>query len=224
MDYLLRDSLHLGIQYGRYDIDRIVNTICAVHSDSEEAPARVGVAEGGCTRPRAWSLPATTCSRRFIFTAPGSPTIIISPGRLRRTCQLNSFQSLDEGVEDYLKWDDRRVLGKIAAGEAGEHGERLATRNHFRTVYMTPEVPGTGRPYKAQGYEEALGELLTLEGAATKSWYKVDKTDIPVQMEFDAPRTLSEVSSPIANMQPNSQTLLYTKPEDARRRKRESKS
>ena len=44
-------------------------------------------------------------------------------------------------LRDYLKWDDWRVLGQLADGKGGEHGERLASRNHYREVYHTPETP-----------------------------------------------------------------------------------
>lgn len=50
MDYLLRDSLHLGVRYGTFDLDRVINTVCAVPGtkDGEEDLApRIGVTEGG---------------------------------------------------------------------------------------------------------------------------------------------------------------------------------
>ena len=52
MDYLLRDSLHIGVDYGRYDWRRLLNTIQVVQmgprrgEDSPPGP-RIGVAEGG---------------------------------------------------------------------------------------------------------------------------------------------------------------------------------
>jgi HD superfamily phosphohydrolase len=39
MDYLLRDSTHLGVQYGRFDLDRIVSTIVAAEVSQPEDTA-----------------------------------------------------------------------------------------------------------------------------------------------------------------------------------------
>ncbi len=48
MDYLLRDSLHAGVPYGRFDLDRIVSTIAAVEVQEDGDKAyRFGVTEGG---------------------------------------------------------------------------------------------------------------------------------------------------------------------------------
>ena len=38
MDYLLRDSYHAGVQYGNFDLHRLINTIMA-HSFSGQGPA-----------------------------------------------------------------------------------------------------------------------------------------------------------------------------------------
>jgi len=41
--------------------------------------------------------------------------------------------SVDQ-LNEFLKWDDYRVMGHLVAGEGGEHGRRLMTRNHYRLV------------------------------------------------------------------------------------------
>src|SRR5439155_13424972 len=46
MDYLLRDSLHAGVQYGEFDLERLVHTVVAVRGNEGEGP-RLGVSEGG---------------------------------------------------------------------------------------------------------------------------------------------------------------------------------
>jgi hypothetical protein len=57
------------------------------------------------------------------------------------------FSRPDEaGLDDYLRWDDWRVLGELANGAGGEHGRRLAQRDHFRKVYHTPDSPSRDEP------------------------------------------------------------------------------
>lgn len=46
MDYLRRDSHHMGIQYGLFDVDRILSTLTFVEHP-EEGDVRLGVEEGG---------------------------------------------------------------------------------------------------------------------------------------------------------------------------------
>ena len=49
MDYLLRDSLHCGVDYGRYDLPRLVNTVQVISSKDHGGPRSV-LAREGCTR------------------------------------------------------------------------------------------------------------------------------------------------------------------------------
>src|SRR5262249_1123402 len=46
MDYLLRDSHHIGVAYGKFDLHRLVSSMQALPSRSGES-SRLGIAEGG---------------------------------------------------------------------------------------------------------------------------------------------------------------------------------
>lgn len=46
MDYLLRDAFHSGVQYGKYDLDRVVNTL-RLCPDPETEGHLIGVEEDG---------------------------------------------------------------------------------------------------------------------------------------------------------------------------------
>lgn len=121
-----------------------------------------------------------------------------------------------KNIEEYLKWDDWRVLGLLAQGKGGDHGKRLADRNHFRLIRETPETP-TGEDIKdLSRWREALGELLAAEKSADKSWYKVGKTDIPVVSEAKDQKVkpLSKYSSFVAKIEPIKQVRLYVRSKD----------
>jgi uncharacterized protein len=64
MDYLLRDSYHAGVAYGRFDHFRLIDTlrILPAGPDGVDKPA-LGIEEGGLQ-----SAEALLCIRRFIFT------------------------------------------------------------------------------------------------------------------------------------------------------------
>src|SRR5258708_2220425 len=85
-----------------------------------------------------------------------------------------------EELNRYLPWDDWRVLGYLAEGGGGEHGARLASRNHYRRVYATPEICSEDEIEKLNRVKDRLGSLLAAEEPAGKSWYKTGQTDIPV--------------------------------------------
>ena len=46
MDYLLRDSLYCGVQYGSYDLDRIIDTV-TLYDENEGGELSLGIEEGG---------------------------------------------------------------------------------------------------------------------------------------------------------------------------------
>jgi HD superfamily phosphohydrolase len=62
MDYLLRDSLHTGVDYGKFDWRRLVGSVLVVPAVGERSP-HVGVAEGGFHAAEALVL-----ARYFMFT------------------------------------------------------------------------------------------------------------------------------------------------------------
>ncbi len=120
-------------------------------------------------------------------------------------------------LKKYLRWDDWRVLGQLSDGKGGEHGERLARRNHYREVYHTPEVPKPRDLRELARVREKIGSLLAAEENAEKSWYKVGPEDIPV-IGQPAPRkvkALSKYSSFVASMEPIRKVMVYVRPEDA---------
>ena len=217
MDYLLRDSLHAGVQYGRYDLERLINTIVAIPMQNR-AP-RLGVSEGGGHAAESLIL-----ARYFMFTQ-------VYFHRTRIAYDHHIFKALQtmlpdgvfpvpkgEALKEYMKWDDWRVLGLLAEGKGGEDGERIAQRKHYREVYHTPEVATMTDLENLEKAKEALGELLAAEQFAGKSWYKTEKADnIPVQLEnaLHSIVPLSVYSSVVKRIETSSQTLLYVKPEHA---------
>ena len=122
----------------------------------------------------------------------------------------------DSELQEFLKWDDWRVLGFLANGQGGEHGRRLAGRDHYRKIYATNEVCTEDELVELGKVRSELGPMLASEESANKSWYKTGKTDIAVISDTRAKKVapLSEYSSVIANMKSNNQTLLYVKQED----------
>ena len=225
MDYLLRDSLHTGVDYGRYDWRRILNTVAAIWTlgDGSEPPVlRVGVTEGGIH-----AAEALVQARYYMFSQ-----VYFHKTRVAYNHHIRyALQALlpdgrfppptAEGIRAYLKWDDWRVLGMLADGGGGDHGERLATRNHYRQVFHTTEHPSPPEVALLSLVRERLGALLAAEELSQTSSYKLDRPDINVISDDDSRqvRTLSHYSSIVRELNRNSieVTRVYAKPEDAKR-------
>jgi HD superfamily phosphohydrolase len=223
MDYLLRDSLHSGVDYGRYDWRRLVQTIGATPETGGAGP-RIGVSEGGWHAAEGLIL-----ARYFMFTQVYfHKTRVIFDYHLQHALAEmlpggHFPKPTADELNDYLKWDDWRVLGLLADGAGGGHGRRLASRDHYRVIAETPEVPNGDDLERLAKWEQALDELPHVEIAAEKSWYRIGPSDIPVITE-EQPRKispLSQYSSVVRGIEAVDQRRLYVSEEnraDARRR------
>ena len=216
MDYLLRDSLHSGVAYGRYDWQRVVQTIVATRETDGAAP-RIGVTEGGWHAAEGLIL-----ARYFMFTQVYfHKTRVVFDYHLQRALADilpggHFPRPVGEELDCYLRWDDWRVLGQLADGGGGEHGRRLATRDHYREIRATPEVPTPDDLEKLSRWRQALGEILQAEVPADKSWYRIGPADIPVLSEDDrcSVSPLSQYSSVVVGIEAVHQTRLYVRDED----------
>jgi hypothetical protein len=122
----------------------------------------------------------------------------------------------DEKLDQYLRWDDWRVLGLLADGKGGEDGERLASRrHHYREIIHTPETPSADDLERLNKWRETLGALLVAEIPAEKSWYKTGPADVQVVTEGAMPevKPLSGYSSVVRSIQPVRAVRLYARPE-----------
>jgi len=217
MDYLLRDSYHAGVQYGRFDLQRVIHTMQAIPGRDGGAP-RLGIGEGGFHGAEALVL-----ARYFMFTQVYFHKTRVAcdvhlRGTLKELLPGGIFpKPSDADLDQYLTWDDWRVLGLLSDGKGGEHGQRLTSRDLFRRIYHTPEVSTLQDLDCLRKIRDELGDLVAAEEPASKSWYKTGTPDIPVVSERKEIAPLSKHSSVLANLKANNQVQVYAKPENAER-------
>jgi HD superfamily phosphohydrolase len=216
LDYLLRDSLHAGVGYGKFDWQRLVNSVEVVPGAGGRSP-RLGVSEGGFHAAEGLVL-----ARYFMFTQVYfHKTRVAYDHHLQRAVAeilpAGRFpRPVGEELSEFLKWDDWRVLGALANGGGGDHGRRLAERDHFREVYHTPETPTAADLETLERMRARLGALVQAEERAEKSWYKVGKPDIPVISDNPGRPVspLSHYSGVVAQLSPIGKVMLYSRKED----------
>lgn len=142
MDYLLRDSLHSGVAYGRFDHHRLIDTLRilpqALEESQEPSEPSLGVEAGGLH-----SAEALLLARYFIYTQ-----VYFHPVRRIYDIHLKEFlrEWLGEGglptdVDGHLRLTDHEVYAAMlrAGRDEAEPGHiparRIIERDHFREIY-----------------------------------------------------------------------------------------
>lgn len=200
MDYLIRDSHHCGVSYGRYDLDRVINTLCLCE-DLDFGGHFLGVEEDGIH-----SVEGLLVARYMMFTQVYfHKTRVIYDYHYEEALRSILKESGSvfppptvDGIREYFDWDDWRVLAELKAGGGGEHGRRLWQRDHFRLVYSTPEVPNSDDLAKFDQVVEKLHGLDVVLKDAQKSWYKFRREEIRVKTQNRGKKS----SVPLATMSP----------------------
>jgi len=200
MDYLLRDSYHCGVSYGRYDLNRVINTIC-LNEDSEIGGHVVGVDEAGTH-----AVEGLLIARYMMFTQVYfHKTRVIFDYHLEEALKAILQEQggvfpkpTPDEIEAYFDWDDWSVLAKLKDGTGGDHGRRLIERDHYRLLHDTPEVPSADDLFKYDEIVEKLDPNRIVKRDAKKSWYKFSKEEIRVRRKSAGERT----SLPLATLSP----------------------
>jgi len=166
MDYLLRDSLHAGVGYGRFDHYRLVDTLRILCPPESDEP-QLGIQEGGLHSAEAMLL-----ARYFMFIQ-----VYYHPVRRAYDMHLKDFlrQWLPDGIfkttlDEHLRLTDNEVLQAItdAAGQPGSKGNDPARcilrRQHYRVLWKNNPAdldinPGAGLAIYNAAREE-FGEDL----------------------------------------------------------------
>jgi uncharacterized protein len=216
MDYLLRDSYHAGMEYGRYDWRRIVGNVALVR-DPESGSPRVGISDAGRHAAEGMIIARYMMFNQVYY----HHTRVILDRHLQRALGAmlpgGKFPPPTPGqLDNYLAWDDWKVLGALAAGGGGDHGRRLRERDFFRWVWETPEIRTEEDDQLLQTIISRLKmhNLLAEKIDAAKSWYKVGPSELPVLMKDCKVRPLSLCSTIVGHMKPSAVTRLYVRIED----------
>lgn len=196
MDYLLRDSYHAGVNYGKYDLNRIVGTIRLLERPDSEGYT-MGIDEDGIHAAEGLILARYMMFTQLYF----HKTRVIYDYHLVEC--LKDILAEHGGyfpspktagdVKEYLKWDDWRVSGSIAEGKGGSHGQILKNRQHYRLLHQTSEVPSIKELEYMDALEAALAPLGAVRKNAEKSWYKFKQLNDEILLLSNSGSALSSV-------------------------------
>ena len=203
-DYLLRDSLHSGVNYGIYDRNRLIH--CMVLGRTETDSPIIAIQDGGwhiaeslvLARYQMFSQVYFHKTRRIydhhIYLA--AKDVLINTGR-----KTGCYPPPNK-IEDYLKYDDWEIWSGIKRGKGGKHGDIILNRDHYRCIYETDMIPSERDAKEIEELKQKYSSARIdtyLDHPDTK-WYKLDK-DIDIYGEQSGTlRSLSEISSIVKSM------------------------
>ncbi len=159
IDYLLRDSYHAGVAYGRFDHYRLIDTLRILPGIGEDADRpSLGMEDGGLRSAEALQL-----ARYFMYTQ-----LYFHHVRRIYDRHLRDFlkEWLDGGffptdVEKHLQTTDNEILAAISAaartpGSPGhDPAKRIINREHFRLLFDANRGDKDRHPAPGQAVYEA---------------------------------------------------------------------
>lgn len=222
IDYLLRDSWHAGVAYGRFDPDRLIAGLTALIDPRNEETA-LGLDIGAIHTAEALLL-----ARYFMYTQ-----VYFHDVRRVYDLHLKEFLQawLDGGKfpsdwQKLLELTDHEVLAAMrkSAATPGDQRHDLASRvlarKHFRTVY---ELVSTHKKKKPTFFEELLQATTTefeAENIRSDTYGpKSETNDFLVQTDGGTIESSLQVSGVIANVPAVEISLIFAKPDLAEKAK-----
>lgn len=213
MDYLLRDSLHTGVAYGRFDHFRLIDTMRILsppaHGGELENSLEpyIGVEAGGLQ-----SAESLLLARYFMFSQ-----VYFHPIRRIYDIHLKDFLSewLEGGCfptdsEQFLAVTDAEITSAMRQATQSSqypghiHAVRIIKRNHFRLLYggMLSDLAASGGVIKAKQIASAASNEFGEDKIRSDSYPPKGSTlDFPV-LERDKSVVSAQSKSQVLNQTP----------------------
>ncbi len=213
-DYLLRDSHHIGVKYGIYDVSRLIATITIAESPETEDPI-LAIDESG------WHVAESLIlSRYYMFTQ-------VYFHKTRRAYDFHLSRALEsilpsgkfpepQKINEFLELDDWIVSKDILTSD-NDDCRRIRERRHIRCIYETPEVPDNDAIERFEKARDVLGDIAVYEDVAKNRWYEVNgeggSMEIFIKLGNGKLMPLSKISRIVPKMGEMKQRRLYVYPE-----------
>jgi HD superfamily phosphohydrolase len=134
LDYLYRDSLFTGVHYGRFDYQRLIQSLCLIEDPGGAGNLVIAIEHGGLH-----ALEAMVLARYFMFTQ-------VYFHKIRRAYDHHLLEFLKAHVgryprplDEYVKWDDNVVFSLLRKHVKNDEARRILTRDPFVQAFTTPE-------------------------------------------------------------------------------------
>ncbi|HEY0087933.1 MAG TPA: hypothetical protein VGB37_03760, partial [Candidatus Lokiarchaeia archaeon] len=143
-DYLWRDSFYTGVYYGRFDLDRLINTMTIVYNKVQE-DIGLGLEEGG-----KYTAESLMLARYYMFLqvyfhctrrAYDKHLSDFLKGYFKNYLNKNHYPS---NVKEFLKFDDYRIMNfineaKSKNNQIGSLAKIIIYRKHYEVLKESPD-------------------------------------------------------------------------------------
>jgi len=180
IDYLLRDSYHAGVSYGRFDHFRLIDTLRILPKPGSDEPA-LGIESGGVHAAEALLLARYFMYSQVYFHHTRRIYDIHLTEFLKRWLPGGKFAT---DIESHLRMTDNEVLAEMrAAAEDPAHrghepARRIARREHFRLLYQrNPDDQGVNLKSAEMIHAHAASRF----GAESVRSFRYTETSNPIE-------------------------------------------
>lgn len=212
IDYLLRDSYHTGVAYGKFDHYRLIDTLRIL-----PAPApMLGVEAGGLQ-----SAEALLLARYFMFSQ-----VYLHPVRRIYDIHLKDFlcswlgkcrfpvqpgEHLDLSDSDVIA--AMRKASKTNSAKGHEHARRIMQREHFKILYRRSAEDVPVKPDAPRAIYKAAVEQFGHENVIMDSYRKEKPvTDFPVLLGDGCVVNSSTLSQTLSHLPAPSVDFIFIEP------------
>lgn len=182
MDYLLRDSYYCGVNYGKYDLKRLLSSL-SVYTRPNHNIMQLAIERGGIH-----AFEEFVIARYFMF-------IQVYFHKTRRYLDkllVNSIEYIlpnakyPDNVDEYLRWDDQTIIDKIKESQnRNTIAKQFINRQVMTCIYETSTHSDLGNDYHLFSIikRELKSKLNSdiIEDTANKLAHK-----IPILEQYDA--------------------------------------
>lgn len=220
LDYLYRDSLFSGVHYGRFDYQRLVQSLCLIEDPEGGGSFIMAIEHGGLH-----ALEAMVLARYFMFTQ-------VYFHKIRRAYDHHLLDFLRKHIKkyppslkSYLRCDDNFVFSLLREHSKDEDAKRILQRDPFVQAFTTPEHIDEEERTRFNWLRETLGrefkDTKIFYDAAEKSPHKFEESGTYVSSPTTgAPSLVQAESGIIRNLKSIEQHRVFT-PRESRQKVRD---
>ena len=144
MDYLQRDSIYCGVRYGRFDNDRLIETL-TVSKEPLGENFVIAIEEDGVPAAEGLILARYSMFLQVYFHKVRRAYDYHLRTFLKSALGATGCYPGPEDLDSFLAFDDQKVCRMFEehggrGGKAGEHATRIVKRNHYRVAKQTSQV------------------------------------------------------------------------------------
>ncbi len=197
MDYLRRDSLYCGVEYGSYDLERLIDTLAPIE-DPTDGQWRLGVDHGGVH-----ALEALVMARYYMFTQVYfNVTGKVMELHFNEWLQATGRRWPVE-ARAFLDQDDVTVYNSMRQSE-NRHARAIVHRERYSLAFETSEhlSADEGQRFKAliPRLEERFGTENLLVNHSAKDPHRLEKKRVLVRRYDGSLQPMAEASDFIRHM------------------------